>query len=104
VATAVFRTLAGIRLGSANDCEVMMAAYYFHVRDHETLIRDRDGIDLPDLNGVRNNIMKSVLSVLQEQQAADISPDREFQIEDASGRIVLVVPFRLAHAPAAAAC
>ena len=81
-----------------------MPAYYFHVRNHGTLIRDPDGIDLPDLKGVREEIRKSVLSVLQDEQAADVSPDREFQIEDASGRIVLVVPFRLAHAPAALAC
>ena len=80
-----------------------MSAYYFHVRDHETLIRDPDGIDLPDLKSVRNEIRKSVLSVLQEEQAADVSPDLEFQIEDASGRIVLVVPFRLAQAPVAVA-
>jgi hypothetical protein len=79
-----------------------MPAYYFHVRDHGTLIRDPDGIDLPDLKGVRDEIRKSVLSVLQEEHA-DVSPDREFQIEDASGRIVLVVPFRLAQAPVAVA-
>jgi len=81
-----------------------MPAYYFHVRDHGTLIRDSDGIDLPDLKGVRDEIRKSVLSVLQEVHAGDVSRDREFQIEDAFGRIVLVVPFRLAHAPAAVAC
>ena len=81
-----------------------MPAYYFHVRDHGTLIRDPDGIDLPDLKGVRDEIRKSVLSVLQDEQAADVSPDLEFQIEDASGRIVLVVPFRLAQAPVAVAC
>ena len=81
-----------------------MSAYYFHVRNHGTLIRDPDGIDLPDLKGVRDEIRKSVLSVLQEEHTADVSPDREFQIEDASGRIVLVIPFRPAQAPAAVAC
>ena len=80
-----------------------MAAYYFHVRDNGTLIRDPDGIDLPDLNGVRSEIRKLVLSVLQEEYAADVSADFEFQIEDASGRIVMAVPFRLAFTPAALA-
>jgi hypothetical protein len=80
-----------------------MPAFYFHVRDHGTLIRDPDGVDLPDLNGVRTVIRKSVLSILQEERVADVSPDREFQIEDTSGRIVLVVPFRLANAAAAVA-
>jgi hypothetical protein len=80
-----------------------MPAYYFHVRDNGTLIRDPDGIDLPDLGGICDEIRKSVLSVLQEKHAADISADGEFQIEDASGRVVLVVPFRLALARAAVA-
>jgi hypothetical protein len=80
-----------------------MAAYYFHVRDNETFIRDPDGIDLPDMKGVHGVIRKLVLSVLQEEDWADVSADREFQIEDASGRIVLVVPFQPAFTPAALA-
>ena len=38
-----------------------MPAYYLHVRDNGTLIRDPDGIDLPDLGGVCDEIRKSVL-------------------------------------------
>jgi hypothetical protein len=77
--------------------------YYFHVRDNGTLIRDPDGIDLPDLKGVRSEIRKSVLSVLKEEYVAEASGDREFQIEDASGRIVLVIPFQPTFIPAALA-
>lgn len=80
-----------------------MPAYYFHVRDNGILIRDPDGIDLPNLKGIRDGIRSSILSVLHEEHAMEGSVDREFQVEDASGRIVLVVPFRLAHIPTAAA-
>jgi hypothetical protein len=79
-----------------------MPAYHFHVYDNGTLIRDPDGIELPDLRGVRGEIRKLVRSVLQEE-AADVSAGREFQIEDAFGRIVLVVPFREDHTTAAVA-
>ena len=79
-----------------------MPAYYFHVCDNGTLIRDPGGIELPDLRGVRGEIRKLVRSVLQEE-AADVSAGREFQIEDAFGRIVLVVPFREDHTTAAVA-
>jgi hypothetical protein len=89
--------------GNAKRREVVMAAYYFHVRDNETLIRDPDGIDLPNVTGVRGEIRRLVLSVLQEEYPAEVSADREFQIEDASGRVVLAVPFQLAFAPAALA-
>ena len=81
-----------------------MAAYYFHVRDNGALIRDSDGIDLPDIKGVRNEIRNFVLSLLRQEHADEVSANREFQIEDATGRIVLVVPFRLAHTPATVAC
>ena len=80
-----------------------MAAYYFHVRDNGTLIKDSDGIDLPDIKSVREDIRNLVLSLLREGHAADVSADREFQIEDASGRILMTVPFRLAHTPIAMA-
>ena len=80
-----------------------MPAYYFHVCDNGTLVRDPDGIELPDLKGVRGEIRKLLRSVLQEEYTADVSSDRQFQIEDALGRIVLVIPFRLAHTSAVVA-
>ena len=79
-----------------------MPVYYFHVRENGTLMRDAEGIDLPDMSAVRHRIGELVQSIFQEEYAADISADGEFQIEDASGRIVLIVPFRPALARAAA--
>ena len=74
-----------------------MPAYYFHIRDNGTLIRDPDGLELPDLDAVRAECRRVVVSVLQEEKMDDQrSGNREFQIEDETGRIVLVVPFRSA--------
>jgi hypothetical protein len=73
-----------------------MPAYYFHVRDRGTLIRDPDGIELPDLSSARDECRKLILSVLQDEQPNDeFSAGREFQVEDELGRVVLTVPFRL---------
>ena len=77
----------------------MNVSYYFHICERGALIRDSDGIDVPDSKAIRSEIRNAVLSVLREEHAADALADREFHIEDDFGRIVLVVPFGLARTP-----
>ena len=75
----------------------MMPTYYFHIRENGTLIRDPDGLELPDLDAVRGECRSLILSVLREEQVDEArSADRQFQVEDESGRTVLLVPFQLA--------
>ena len=73
-----------------------MPAYYFHIWDDGVLIRDPDGLELPDIDAVRERVKNSIVSVLQEEDLDDLSAERAFQIEDDLGRTVLKVPFRLA--------
>jgi len=77
-----------------------MPTYYFHVRDNGTLIRDPDGIELPQISSTEGKIRNFLISVLREEYAGEVSANREFQIEDAFGRIVLIIPFQTAHIPA----
>jgi len=75
-----------------------MPAYYFHIRDDEVLIRDPQGIELSDINAVLDECRTLILSTIREEQSEEeMSANWEFQIEDDRGRIVLVVPFRLAR-------
>jgi len=73
-----------------------MPAYYFHVWENGVLIRDSDGLDLPDMDAVHEEVKNSIVSVLQEEDLDELSADRAFQIDDHLGRTVLKVPFRLA--------
>ena len=74
-----------------------MPAYYFHVRENGALLRDTDGLELPDFDAVCNELKRLIISVLQEEQMTEeFSANREFQVDDEHGRTVLVVPFRLA--------
>jgi len=76
-----------------------MPAYYFHIRDSDTLIRDPDGLELPDIDSARAECKNLILSVLREEQIdEEQSANRQFQVEDETGRTVLLVPFRLALA------
>ena len=74
-----------------------MPAYYFHIRDNGVLLRDPDGLELPDLDAARAECKRLILSVLKEEQIDEqFSVNRQFQIEDETGRTILIVPFRLA--------
>ena len=75
----------------------MMPAYYFHVRDHGVLLRDPNGLELPNLEAAREELKRLVLSVLREEQfEGQLSVHREFQVEDEAGSVVLLIPFQLA--------
>ena len=72
-----------------------MPIYYFHVRENGALLRDPDGLELPDLDAIRSELSKLIMSVLQEEQITEeFSANREFQVQDERGRTVLIVPFR----------
>ena len=71
-----------------------MPAYYFHVWENGVLIRDPDGLDLPDMDAVHEEVKNSIVSVLQEEDLDELSADRAFQVDDDLGRTVLTVPFR----------
>ena len=74
-----------------------MPAYYFHIRNSGILIRDPDGVELSDLNAARAECLRLILSVLREEQIDEqLSSDRQFEVEDESGRTILIVPFHLA--------
>ena len=73
-----------------------MPAYYFHIRDNGTF-RDPDGLELPDLDAARAECKNLILSILREEQTDEqLLANKQFQIEDDTGRTVLMVPFRLA--------
>ena len=83
--------------GNAIRAAAMMPTYYFHIRENGTLIRDPDGLELPDLDAVRVECRSLILSVLREEQVDEArSADRQFQVENKTGRTVLPVPFQLA--------
>jgi hypothetical protein len=73
-----------------------MPSYYFHIRENGELIKDPDGIELPDIDAVQDEVTNSIIAVLEDEQRDELLADREFQVEDQDGRTVLTVPFRLA--------
>jgi hypothetical protein len=72
-----------------------MPRYFFHVRDGDELILDREGLDLPDLESAADECRRLVRAVLNEDQfRALLTPGRKFEVVDELGRLVLIIPFR----------
>ena len=68
-----------------------MTLYRFHVRTDADLVRDREGLDLPDLAAALREALRSAREFRSE---ADAPYSMRFEIADPSGKIVLTVPIR----------
>jgi hypothetical protein len=71
--------------------------YFFHLREGERLTRDAVGVHLPDLVSAIN-AAKARASTLVDKAGGSgraIVWGTEYEVEDASGRLVMVLP--LAH-------
>jgi hypothetical protein len=66
-----------------------MNRYYFHMRDEHGLIEDTDGIELPSLHALLTEVYRSADEFLREAQARCAM---RFEIADAEGRTILVMP------------
>ena len=68
-----------------------MPLYFFHIRDQHYLHEDQEGIELPDLQAV-------LQEALRTDRELSVEPvglyGLEFEITDSSGRTVLKVPIQ----------
>ena len=71
-----------------------MPLYYFNVRDAYGLVRDEEGIDLPDLHAVYREALRSVREFLADGGAPE---PMEFEVTDEHGQVVLRLPIQNPH-------
>ncbi len=66
-----------------------MAHFWFHVRHAEGKLLDEEGMDLPNLRAVCEEVRRST----QELVSEDLSlTDVRFEVTDVTGRIVVSLP------------
>lgn len=65
-----------------------MSRMYFHLRAGKDLLIDEEGCEVPDISKVSEQIADVV-----RRMGMDIMPEWSFEITDATGRLVLVLPF-----------
>ncbi len=72
-----------------------MPRYFFHIRDDGLVIKDVEGIELPDIPDMKARLLRAAKEVLSEEEwKAERTDGRSFEIVDEEGRTLLVVPFR----------
>ena len=76
-----------------------MPLYFFNVASASGTVRDEEGSDLPDLKAAREEAIKDARSLMSGAilEGRDIS-NRAIQIAGEDGKVLLVVPFRMAVA------
>jgi hypothetical protein len=64
------------------------------VQDGNELIQDNEGVELPNIEAVKEECRRIIESVLDEPEFRDQrAPGRSLRITDESGRPVLIMPF-----------
>ncbi len=71
-----------------------MPRYFFHIKDHDHLIRDEEGVVLDDLDSIKAEVIESSREVISEFAVHGRFEDGIFVIEDGEGRRVLQFPFK----------
>jgi hypothetical protein len=72
-----------------------MPRYFFNIRDGSDLALDEEGIVLDDLSEAREEAILGARDIIIEKvRAGELIDGQEFEITDASGKILRKVPFR----------
>ena len=72
-----------------------MARYFFHIRENGTYDKDDEGIELPGIEAVKNQLHMAVRKlVMQMVRHGEPVVGLSFEVADEKGNIVLVVPFK----------
>jgi hypothetical protein len=69
--------------------------YYFHVRDGECLIPDREGSELPNLNAARDEAWLSARDfAIDSLRGGAAVNGRQIEITDEAGLVLATLPVR----------
>jgi hypothetical protein len=70
-------------------------ATFFHIKDKASTSIDKNGIELDDLDAVREEATESARQMMSEQVLRGQTPDgEEFVVTDEQGQTVLTFPFK----------
>ena len=78
-----------------------MPLYYFDLLDGDTLVRDEEGQDLPDVEAARCECIESARELIASgvRKGIDVTHRLSFRVRDESDDIVVEVPFRTTLKP-----
>jgi len=86
-----------IRKFGAGGGRLAMPRYFFHIKDTGKTMLDQEGIELDDLDKVREKATQGARQIMREQaRLGRPRDDQSFVVTDEQGQTVLTLAFKLA--------
>ena len=77
-----------------------MPRFFLNIRDGDTLIRDPEGSEFPDLETARAEAMAGARDVLGDEiKHGQVQDKRQYEITDLSGQVLATIPLMDALKP-----
>jgi hypothetical protein len=75
--------------------EKPMARYYFHIRDHDAIVRDREGREMDGMRDAIQEAEEAAREILAEKVLrSEVIDGQKFEIYDEFGTKLFTVPFK----------
>jgi hypothetical protein len=72
-----------------------MPRYYFHIRDHEKVIPDEEGAELPGVKAAFDEAQEAAREILATKvRRGEVIDGHEFEVADDLGKKIFTVPFK----------
>lgn len=72
-----------------------MPRFYFHIKDGEKLIQDREGVEMPGVSAAFDEANKAAREILAERvRRGDVVDGHEFEVHDEGGAKLFNLPFK----------
>ena len=72
-----------------------MARYHFHLHECGTVIPDEEGLEKPDMDGVREEALLSARELMSnEMMRGKLCLGCHIEVQDEAGEVVLILPFK----------
>lgn len=72
-----------------------MACYYFHIRDHDGLERDVEGVEFPDDAAAHQGAIAAAKEMVVEAVVGEgVIDNRKIEIVTSDGQLVAIVPLQ----------
>jgi hypothetical protein len=74
-----------------------MTRFFFHIRDGEEYLEDEEGVELPDLDTAHHEAISAAREMISDMVLrGKVINGQAFEIANADGQILKVVPFKSA--------
>jgi hypothetical protein len=72
-----------------------MSRFFFHIRNHDELISDLEGVEMPNARAALKEAEDAAREILSEKvRKGDLIDGNEFEVHDELGTRLFTLPFR----------